>query len=446
MAAAQLRLGTWTAVMAIVNATDDSFSGDGVGDDLARVRALGERALVAGADLIDVGAASSRPGHGEVPPDVECRRAVAAIGALADLGLPLSIDSTVPHVVEAALAAGASLANDVSGLREPRIAHLAAAHGAWLVICHSGPSPRSGAERERHPEVVVDEVRAALAAARARAEAAGVPADRVLLDPGLGFAKTAAESLALLGAVGRLRELGPVLVGPSRKRHVGAATARHVSGRIFATAAAVACAVRGGADVVRVHDVAPMVDVARTADAIRRGLPADRRVAYVGLGANIGDRRAALRRALLGLARLGRIRGVSGLWETAPQLVADQPAFLNAAVAIELGAASPAAVVDALKGIEADLGRVERARYGPREIDLDLLLFAGAREIERDGPVVVPHERLAERRFALAPLAELAPDERDPRTGARIAELCERVAAQPAQRVEGSEWWTIASS
>lgn len=441
-----LTLGARTLVMAIVNATDDSFSGDGVGDDLSRVRALGERALLEGADLIDVGAASSRPGHGEVAPEIERRRAVAAIGALADLGLPLSIDSTVPAVVEASLAAGAALANDVSGLRDPRVAELAAARGAWLVICHSAPSPRTAAQRERHPEGVIDEVRAALVAARARAEAAGVAADRVILDPGLGFAKTAAESFALLGALPRLRELGPLLIGASRKRHLGVATARPVGGRTFATAAAVACAALAGAELVRVHDVGPMVDVARTADAIRRGLPVDRRVAYVGLGANLGDRRAALRRALLGLARLGTVRGVSGLWETAPQLVAEQPPFLNAVVAIELAAARPAGVVDALKSIEAGLGRVERARYGPREIDLDLLLFAGARALERDGPVVVPHERLAERRFALAPLAELAPDEIDPRSGATVAELLERVAAQPAQRIEGSEWWTIASS
>lgn len=441
-----LALGARTLVMAIVNATDDSFSGDGVGDDLSRVRVLGERALVEGADLIDVGAASSRPGHGEVAPEIERRRAVAAVGALADLGLPLSIDSTVPEVVEAAFAAGATLANDVSGLRDPRIAGLAAAHGAWLVICHSAPSPRTAAERERHPEGVIDEVRTVLGAARARAEAAGVATDRVILDPGLGFAKTAAESFALLGALPRLREIGPLLIGASRKRHLGVATARPVGARTFATAAAVACAALAGAGLVRVHDVGPMVDVARTADAIRRGLPGDRRVAYVGLGANLGDRRAVLRRALLRLARLGTVRGMSGLWETAPQLVAEQPPFLNAVVAIELSAAGSAGVVDALKRIEADLGRVERARYGPREIDLDLLLFAGARAVERDGPVVVPHERLAERRFALAPLAELAPDEIDPRTGASIAELCERVADQPAQRIEGSEWWTIGSS
>lgn len=441
-----LALGARTLVMAIVNATDDSFSGDGVADDLSRVRALGERALLEGADLIDVGAASSRPGHGEVAPEVERRRAVAAVGALADLGLPLSIDSTVPEVVEASLAVGAALANDVSGLRDPRVAELAAARGAWLVICHSAPSPRTAAERERHPEGVIDEVRTALASARSRAEAAGVAADRVILDPGLGFAKTAAESFALLGALPRLRELGPLLIGASRKRHLGVATARPVGGRTFASAAAVACAALAGAELVRVHDVGPMVDVARTADAIRRGLPTDRRVAYVGLGANLGDRRAALRRALLGLARLGTVRGVSGLWETAPQLVAEQPPFLNAVVAIELAAARPAEVVDALKRIEAGLGRVERARYGPREIDLDLLLFAGARAVERDGPVVVPHERLAERRFALAPLVELAPDEIDPRTGATIAELVERVAAQPARRIEGSAWWTIASS
>lgn len=167
---------------------------------------------------------------------------------------------------------------------------------------------------------------------------------------------------------------------------------------------------------------------------------------YIGLGANLGDRRETLRRAVGALAGLGRVRAVSRIWETAPRHVTDQPPFLNAVVAVEAGAAAPASVVAELQRIERDLGRVAGPRFGPRAIDLDLLLVAGATEVARDGDVVVPHPRLAERRFVLAPLAEIAPHEIDPRTGRTVAELLEAVTEQAATVVEDALWWKTASS
>jgi len=140
------------------------------------------------------------------------------------------------------------------------------------------------------------------------------------------------------------------------------------------------------------------------------------------------------------------VRAVSALWETAPQIVTDQPAFLNAVVALSVTPDPIGELVARLKMIEHGLGRAEGRRYGPREIDLDLLLFARSREVEVDGPVVVPHARLGERRFALAPLAELAPDARVPPTGLEVRELLRRVADQPAERVDGGGWWKTASS
>lgn len=169
-------------------------------------------------------------------------------------------------------------------------------------------------------------------------------------------------------------------------------------------------------------------------------------LAYVALGANLGDRRATLRHAVVALGGLGRVRAASRLWATAPMYVTDQPGFLNAVVAVEVAVGEPAALVGELQRIERVLGRRAGPRFGPRAIDLDLLLIAGAKTIARDGDIVVPHPRLAERRFVLAPLAELAPDEIEPRTGRTISELLAAVSDQRVAVVEDAEWWKTAFS
>ncbi|MDP9266146.1 MAG: dihydropteroate synthase, partial [Chloroflexota bacterium] len=238
-----LPIGERTLVVGVVNATDDSFSGDGLGDDVGAIRALGERMLTDGADLIDVGAASSRPGQTKVPLELELRRATAAVEALRDLGVPLAIDSTRDKVVEACLRAGARIVNDVSGLSDVRLAELAARHDGWIVLMHSARRPGRRAERDDDPGTIVEAVVAGLRDARERAVRAGVSPGRIVVDPGLGFDKTAAESFALLCHLPRVREVAPVLVGPSRKGHLGVATGRGVRERVVATVAAVACAV-----------------------------------------------------------------------------------------------------------------------------------------------------------------------------------------------------------
>lgn len=433
--------------MGVLNATDDSFSGDGLGGDARRLAARGLEMALAGADILDIGAASSRPGAPPVSEDRELARASAALTALTPrVAVPLSIDSTRAGVVEGALRDGARVVNDVSGLADARLAALAAAHGAYLVIVHSAPRARSRADRDARPGAVVEEVERELGAAVERAVAAGLPRDRVLIDPGLGFAKTPAESFALLGTLGRLGEIAPVVVGASRKGHLGAATGRSVPERAFASAAAAALAVAGGAQVVRAHDVAATVDAVRVADAVRRGLaPSPPRLALIGLGANQEDPLGALRRAVTRLAAMGSLRAVSALWRSAPMYRTDQPPFLNAVAAVEVGFPSAASLVARLKEIERELGRVPAERYAARTIDLDLLLVAGSGSEERDGDVVVPHERLAERRFALGPLAELVPTEHDPRSGRTVSELLSRVADQPAEPIDEGRWWTIAS-
>jgi len=439
-----LLAGQRTLVMGVLNATEDSFTGDGLADDLEALVARGLRMTLDGADVLDVGAASTRPGHALVPLDVERTRASRAVAALAErVAITLSVDTVRPEVAEACLVRGATVVNDVSGLADERIGALAARFGATLVLVHGRPSERSRAARDAAPELVVADVRHALSSACARAERLGCARERVFVDPGLGFAKTTAESFALLRELGGLRDIAPILVGASRKGHLGTVTGRTVEHRSFATAGAVAAAILAGADAVRVHDVAEMVDVVRVADAVRRpaAVHPPPRVAFIGLGANLGDRETTLRRAILALAGLGEVLAVSRLWETAPQLVTDQPAFLNAVAAIRVAPGPVGVLVEQLGDLEHRLGRTVGERYGPRAIDLDLLLFAGQPAIEIDGPVTVPHPRLAERRFALAPLAELAPDERDPRTGQPVRSLVAAVGDQPATVVEGGAWW-----
>jgi dihydropteroate synthase len=250
-------------VMGIVNVTPDSFSGDGLTDPEAAV-AHGLRLAAAGADMLDVGGESTAPGHTPVPADVEIGRVLPVVRRLArEAGRPVSIDTSKQEVAEAAVAAGASIVNDVWGLqRSPGLARLAAEHDLALILGHN---------QDGHEYVdLMAEVSAGLGRARDQALAAGVPAGRVILDPGLGFGKTGEQNLVILRRLEELRSLGhPLLVGPSRKSFLGRLFGQEGEERVDGTAAAVAAAVLRGADIVRVHDVAQMVRVVRVAEALR---------------------------------------------------------------------------------------------------------------------------------------------------------------------------------
>ena len=259
--------GERTFVMGIVNATPDSFSGDGIGSDAAAAAALARAFEAAGADLIDVGAESTRPGADAVDPAEELARAIPAVAAVrAATGLPVSIDTRRAEVAAAALEAGADMVNDIDGLRgDARMAATVAAHDAALVAMHN--------QRGRAPGDPIAAVRAGWRESLRLARAAGINAGRIILDPGFGFGWTAEESLALVRRLGELTAEGhPVLLGPSRKSALGLALGGAPAGeRLEGTAAAVAIAIANGVDVVRVHDVAAMRRVAAVADAIARG-------------------------------------------------------------------------------------------------------------------------------------------------------------------------------
>jgi dihydropteroate synthase len=265
----EFQWGSRTYVMGIVNVTPDSFSGDGV---MAVAEAVSQaRQMEAdGADMIDVGAESTRPetwaGLG-LPEAEEMARVLPVIeGICAAVSIPVSIDTYKASVASRAVKTGARIVNDVFGLRrDPAMARTVAESGVPVVIMHNGPAGGDHA--------VMDDVYRGLEESLALASAAGINRDRILVDPGIGFGKNREGNLEIIRGLSRLRELGcPILVGPSRKSFIGKTLDLPVEERLEGTAAAVALSIAEGADVVRVHDVKPMVRVARMTDAVvRRG-------------------------------------------------------------------------------------------------------------------------------------------------------------------------------
>ncbi len=260
--------GALPRLMGIVNVTPDSFSDGGrhVEQDaaVAHAHALSD----SGAQLLDVGGESTRPGAAPVTAEVECARVVPVIERLARGRTPISIDTSKAAVAEAALAAGAVVVNDVTALGDPAMAEVVARHGAGLVLMHMRGTPQTMQQGDLRSADIVGEVAEALAARLAVAMAAGIPREAIVLDPGIGFGKTVEQNVALLAGLRRLAALGrPLLVGLSRKSFLGALTGRTVDEREAATTAAHALATLEGAHVLRVHDVAAARDAVRVATA-----------------------------------------------------------------------------------------------------------------------------------------------------------------------------------
>jgi dihydropteroate synthase len=258
--------------MGILNVTPDSFADGGVHVDAGRAVEAGLRMEADGADIIDIGGESTRPGAEPVSEDEELRRVMPVIEQLAPrIRVPISIDTYKARVAGKAVAAGAVIVNDVSGLLyEPALAQVAATTGAALVLMHTRGRSSDMYEHAVYTDVM-REVRAELREAIARAESAGVGRQSIVVDPGIGFGKRARHSFEVLAHLEALTALDrPVLSGPSRKSYLQAAIGeRPPAERDWGTAAAVAASVLHGAHIVRVHDVRAMVDVVRAADAIR---------------------------------------------------------------------------------------------------------------------------------------------------------------------------------
>jgi dihydropteroate synthase len=257
--------GERTYVMGIINATPDSFSGDGIGADTSAAVERARRFAAAGCHILDIGGESTRPGHTPVSERDELLRVLPVIRAVrAAVDVPISIDTFKPAVARAALEDGADIVNCVWGA-PPAIAEIAASTKAPLVVMHNRAAPDYDGD-------VVDIVVESLARSVGDAERAGVHSDRIIVDPGIGFGKTARHNIQILA---RLDEVAarlpyPLLVGTSRKSFIGGLTGLSAERRASGTAASVALAIAGGADIVRVHDVEEMMAAVAVADAIVR--------------------------------------------------------------------------------------------------------------------------------------------------------------------------------
>ncbi|HEY7667057.1 MAG TPA: dihydropteroate synthase [Actinomycetota bacterium] len=268
----EVEVGRRTLLMGVVNVTPDSFSDGGSFLDPNAAIEHGLRLVADGADILDVGGESTRPGSDPVPADEEAGRVIPVIGALVErTAVPISVDTRKAAVARGAVDAGAAIVNDVTAGADPEMFAVVRDAGAGLVLMHMKGEPKTMQDEPTYHDVVA-EVRGFLGARVDAAVAAGIGRGRLSIDPGIGFGKTLEHNLALLRDLARLRDLGvPVLVGPSRKRFIGALTGAEADDRLEGTAGAVAWCAAQRADVVRVHDVREMSRVVRVVDAIVRG-------------------------------------------------------------------------------------------------------------------------------------------------------------------------------
>jgi dihydropteroate synthase len=257
-----------TKLMGVVNVTPDSFSDGGLYLDPGAAIAHGEELAAQGADILDVGGESTRPGAAEVAVEEELRRVEPVVAGLAGLGVEISVDTSKAPVAEVALDAGATIVNDVTALGDPEMAGLVADRGAGVVLMHMVGDPRTMQVNPEYGDVVA-EVRDFLAARLAAAVAAGIDESRIWLDPGIGFGKTAQHNFELLRGLDQLAALGrPILVGTSRKSFIGRTDGSETDDRLGGTIATSILAAAAGASVLRVHDVREMSEALTVAGAV----------------------------------------------------------------------------------------------------------------------------------------------------------------------------------
>jgi dihydropteroate synthase len=265
-----LRLGERTLVMGVLNVTPDSFSDGGLFFDSSRAIEHGLRMAEQGADIIDVGGESSRPGSDAVSPDEELRRVIPVIEGLATrLEIPISVDTCKAQVAEQAIEAGAQMINDISGLRfDPQMPAVAARYDMPLIIMHIKGTPKTMQQAPLYNDVM-GEIIASLREGIERAEQAGVDPHQVIVDPGIGFGKMIQDNLVILNRLDELSALErPILIGTSRKSFIGAVLKQGVDERVIGTLATVAVSALKGAHIVRVHDVPSVRQTTAMVDAI----------------------------------------------------------------------------------------------------------------------------------------------------------------------------------
>ena len=429
-------------LMGIVNVTPDSFSDGGQFLSPRAALAQCERLVAEGADLVDLGAESTRLHATPVPAEEEWRRLQPVLREALGLGVPVSVDTHKPEVMRAALDAGADLINDVRALTTPGALEALATHPtAGVCLMHSRGNP-SIMQTLAHYGDVVGDVATFLKERYQAACAAGIATERIALDPGYGFAKTMEHSVELLARqselLSRLADAGvhrPLLAGLSRKGTVGRLTGRPVEQRLAGSLAAALLAAQRGARILRVHDVAETVDLMKVWQAVEQ---AGQETIAIGLGANLGDARATLDWALQQLHThpLVTLKQVSSLYRTRP-VDADGPDYLNA-VALLHTSMEPEALLHLLQALERQAGRERPYRNAPRTLDLDLLLYG--QRVLNSPTLTLPHPRMHQRRFVLEPLAELAPDI-STNAGSTAREALKSLPDQAVEMISMPGWW-----
>lgn len=398
-------------IMGILNLTPDSFSDGGSYPTPEDAIACGLQMIEEGALIIDVGGESTRPGAAPVSEEEECARVLDVVKALASKGICVSIDTRHAPVARAALAAGASIINDVSGFRDPAMVDLAASCDAGLVVMHMGGDDPRTMQNEPVYEDVVAEVRDYLKAQADNLIAHGVARERICLDPGPGFGKTAKQTIELMRNFHEFNRLGfPTMVAVSRKSYIGEAyQIEDPKERDSASAAEALMACELGASVIRTHNVA------LTAQALEENL---RPYVLIGMGCNValvadeGEERegkiAMINKAIGDMCMLPdtQIIDISSYYESEPAYFEDQDLFVNTVVLIRTGL-PPQELLTYLQAIENSLGRVRTQKNGPRTCDLDILDYQGyVSDLE---VLTLPHPLLLERDFVVKPLLELLP-------------------------------------
>lgn len=398
-------------IMGILNLTPDSFSDGGSYPTPEDAIARGLQMVEEGALIIDVGGESTRPGATPVTEEEECARVLDVVKALARKGVCVSIDTRHAPVARAALEAGASIINDVSGFRDPAMVDLAASCEAGLVVMHMGGDDPRTMQNEPVYEDVVAEVRDYLKAQADNLIAHGVARERICLDPGPGFGKTAKQTVELMRNFHEFNRLGfPTMVAVSRKSYIGEAyQIEDPKERDGASAAEALMACELGASVIRTHNVA------LTAQALEENL---RPYVLIGMGCNValvadeGEERegkiAMINKAIGDMCMLPdtQIIDIASYYESEPAYFEDQDLFVNTVVLMRTGL-PPQELLTYLQAIENSLGRVRTQKNGPRTCDLDILDYQGyVSDLE---VLTLPHPLLLERDFVVKPLLELLP-------------------------------------
>ncbi len=396
-------------IMGILNVTPDSFSDGGQHDSLTAALDHAHRMIDEGAVIIDVGGESTRPGSDEVTPAEELERIIDVVRILSDEGVCVSVDTRHVEVARAAIDAGASIINDVSGFSDPAMVEVAKNSNVGLVVMHMKGEPKTMQDNPVYTDVVA-EVRDYLGARAHELEQQGIARNRICIDPGPGFGKTMSQTLELVRNFQELARLGyPMMVAVSRKSFIGEMYGiENPLDRDQASAAEALLACELGASVIRTHNVAVTVETLKQL----------RPYVLLSLGSNValvaseGEEQAGkiaiLNHVISDLCTVpdSQIIDISSFYESEPAYYEDQDAFVNAVVLMRTGA-PPKELLEYLHAIENSLGRVREIPNGPRTCDVDIVDYQ-LYVIDND-ILTLPHPRALERDFVVRPLAEIRP-------------------------------------